>query len=126
MEFSEQEIETIKELLRDHGSDCPCADSSAIQALGEKLGVYEPEKPPTEEELKRREELANSPAGKMMRELINATNQAYAASLAEQITANSFFDGEQWEGGRFRIKLPNDFLVRDNPLHINKIAVKAV
>lgn len=119
MNFTEAEIETIKSLLLDHGSDCPDTDSDALQALGEKLGVYKPIEPPTAEELKRREELANSPAGKMMRELFEATNRNLAQSMADQIVDLSFFDGQQW-GDTLRVRLPNDYQVKDTINLIDK------
>ena len=115
MNFTEAEIETVKSLLLDHGSDCPDMDSDALQALGEKLGVFQPIEPPTAEDLKRREEYANSPAGKMMRELFEATNRSLAQSMAEQIMTKSFFDGEQLGGkigSTLRIRLPNDYQVK--------------
>lgn len=70
MQFTDDEIETLKEILSDWGSDMPCADYAKVKALGVKIGVWEEEKPPTEEELKRREEFINSPYGLLMSKLL--------------------------------------------------------
>lgn len=115
MQFTDQEIETIKSLLLDHGSDCPDTDSDAVQALGEKLGVREPIQPPSAEELKRREEYAKSPAGKMMNELIATTINNMARNLANDIFTTPKLINQIGSDGvksTLRIRLPNDYTVK--------------
>lgn len=111
MQLTDQDIETIKELLRDHGSDCPSADCAAVQALGEKLGVYEPELPPTAEELKRREERANSPFAKLMKD----AQRGLIESMGKQLLTKTLFDEPQVNvkiGSTLRIRLPHDYQVK--------------
>lgn len=111
MQFTDEEIETIKDVLNDWGSDCPGTDSNKVRALQVKLGLREPELPPTEEELKRREEFAKSPYGLMMSNLFIQTNDYYT-KLAKEYT--EFYSGEVWGddakiGTQLRIRLPKDF-----------------
>ena len=80
--FTDDEIETIKELISDWGSDCPFANHERVRLLAEKLGVWEPEEPPTEEELARREAFRNSPLGILSRKL-------FAQSIANAVKFNS-------------------------------------
>lgn len=110
MQFTNDEIETLKEILSDWGSDCPSADYAKVQAIGVKLGVWEKEKPPTEEELKRREEFVNSPLGRQIQETIKRSNDKMAEILLEQQKDYMFFAGEQWPVGTvLKIKLPDDW-----------------
>lgn len=117
MQFADDEIETLKEILSDWGSDMPCAEYTKVHAIGVKLGVWEEEKPPTEEELKRREEFRNSPFGKQMAAMFSQTNE-YLKKVTEDIMEdNSFFSGEQcffsgkqWPvGTTLKIKVPDDW-----------------
>jgi len=118
MNFTDQDIETIKELLRDHGSDCPGADSDAVQALGEKLGVYQPELPPTAEELKRWEERAKDPMWIVLSQMMSSMNAHLAQSIADDITRDSPFlsalsaNSDEKIGSTLRIRLPNDYTVK--------------
>lgn len=91
MQFTDDEIEIIKEVFSDWGSDMPYADYDKVRAIGVKLGVWEEEKPPTEEELARRKAFQESP-------------------LQE---ACSLFTGKQWsntEQTHLRINIPKDYL----------------
>lgn len=111
MQFTDEEIETIKEVFCDWGSDCPSADWAKVQALGVKLGVWEEEKPPTEEELKRRKDFQESPLGKQMIAMFSQSNK-YTKQITEDVMKdNAFFSGEQWPaiGTRLKIKLPDDW-----------------
>lgn len=85
MQFTDEELEIIKEVFSDWGSDCPSADYAKVKLLGVKLGVWEEEKPPTEEELKRREAYANSPEGIMMINLFKHTNLFFEKIAKEEL-----------------------------------------
>lgn len=117
-ELNDEEFETLKDIFSDHGSDCPFTNSEKLQALGEKLGILQPTPPPTEEELKRREEFRNSPYGLMMSKLFKQSNASLAKMLIEQQRGNAFISSVQWgEGGAkigttLKIRLPNDYLVK--------------
>lgn len=102
---------TLREAFDDVGCDCPSVDGDKLKALGVKLGFWEAEKPPTEEELKRREEFANSPYGKMMAKLMKRTNDYLIDKFLEDM---SFYQGAQWNTrSDLRIKLPNDYNIKD-------------
>lgn len=75
IELNDEELETLKELFNDWGSDCPYADCIKVRALAEKLDFWEPEQLPTEEELKLSEEFRNSPNGRLMTELFKQSNE---------------------------------------------------
>jgi len=114
MQFTDDEIEIIKEVFSDWGSDMPCTDYDKVRGLGIKLGVWEEEKPPTEEELKRREEFRNSPYGLMISKLFSQTNDYFNKMAEELVDQKAFMDGEQWGDGaeigtKLRIKFPKDF-----------------
>lgn len=111
-ELTDDEFDTLREAFNDVGCDCPGVDWDKYKTLGVKFGFWEAEKPPTEEELKRREEVANSPFGIMMKELFNNTCENIFHDTVK------FFEGEQWDtkntiGSQLRIRLPNDFNVKD-------------
>lgn len=112
--FTDEDIEIIKEVFSDWGSDMPCADYDKVCAVGVKLGVWEEETPPTEEELKRREEFAKSPYGLMMSKLFIQTNDYFNKMAEELIEQKEFFEGQQWGDDakidtQLRIRLPKDF-----------------
>lgn len=114
IEFTNDEIDTIKELLCDWGLDCPGTDSDKVQELKYKLGL---EKRPTPEELAEKErrykEFADSPIGKQMTALMNQSNKI-ALNL---INDKNFFSGSQLDfpladakiGSSFRIRLPTEY-----------------
>lgn len=116
MNFTDQEIETIKSLIRDHGCDYSLeTDSAEYQSLGEKLGVLEPQRKFTDEELaeraNRREKWENSDFGKLMKDM----QRGLIESMSKQVLAKSFFDGQQGDakiGSTLRIRLPNDYVVK--------------
>lgn len=112
MQFTDDEIEILKEILSDWGSDMPCADYSKVHAIGVKLGVWEEEKPPTEEELKRWEEFANSPYGLFMSKVFNQSNEYFDKIAQDVMRDNAFVFGEQWSDKidtTLKIKLPDDW-----------------
>lgn len=137
MQFTDQEIETIKALIRDHGCDYSLeTDSVEYQALGERLGVLDPEPVSTPEELaeqaKRRAEFENSPMGIILRECWAVTNKRFAEALAQDMKfwQSDAENGYQWpirlinpDGSTkeapintvrstLRIRLPNDYVVK--------------
>lgn len=96
MQFTDDEIETIKEVLSDWGSDMPCADYNKVQAIGIKLGVWEEEKPPIEEEIKKQEEFRNSPLGLEISKRLNQSNEEFK-KLNEQWNLDfELMRGIQW------------------------------
>lgn len=99
----------------DVGCDCPGVDWDKFKALGVKLGFWEVEQPPTEEELKRREEFRNSPFGKSMSDMWQRANVNLAEMFARDI---EFYNTSKWPiGTDLRSKLPNNY-------RINKIEEK--
>jgi hypothetical protein len=112
MQFTDDEIETIKELILDCGNDCPSVNWDKRQALGEKLGVLEPEKPPTEEELARRKAFQESPLGIQVQEMFKRTNEYMVKSFLEQQDTFKLMTGENWsdsEAKMLKIRFPKDF-----------------
>ena len=118
MQLTPDEIEVVKKLIADHGSDSPSLESDELRPLAEKLGVWEPEVPPTAEELARREAFAQSPLGKQMIEMFARSAEWCAKEEAERLSERQFWEsdavnGYQWpEGTLLRIRLPNDFTVK--------------
>lgn len=109
IEFTPDEMDTLRDAFNDVGNDCPGVDWDKFKALGVKLGFREAEKPPTEEELKRREEYNNSPTGKIMRELFARSNEQLAKMMLKDYESCKDM---QWPiGAQLRIKLPNDYAV---------------
>ena len=112
IELNDEELETLNELFNDWGSDCPDADYDKVQALAEKFGFWKPKQPPTEEELKRREEFANSPLGQLTRDIVKRAYETIGKQLLEQ---KELFDKKDAEiGSTLRIKLPNDYQVKND------------
>lgn len=113
MQFTDEEIEIIKEVFSDWGSDCPWANYDKVRAIGVKLGIWEEKKPPTEEELARRKAFQESPLGIQMQEMFKRTNEMMVKSFLEQQEAVNLFKGEQWtdnEAKELRIRFPKDFM----------------
>lgn len=111
-ELSDEEFEILKDLFSDHGSDCPYTDSNKLQALGEKFGILEPIQPPTEEELKRREEFRNSPFGLMMSKMLVSINMSIVEDILKPNALIENFGKEGAKiGSTLKIKLPNDYTV---------------
>lgn len=76
MQFTDDELETIKALIEDHGFEYSLtADFDRVWALGVKLGIREPILPLTEEELKKRAEFANSPLGLKISKMLSQSNE---------------------------------------------------
>ena len=114
-QFTDDEIETIKSLISEWGSDCPDTDSDKVQELRYKLGLSIR---PTTEEIaareKRYDEIRNSPYGKQMAEIMSASNQ-YLEKMAEDILGpNVLFDKTDFKiGSTLRIKMPTDYDKKD-------------
>lgn len=113
-ELTDDELNTLREIFDGVGNDCPSVDWDKFTALGVKLGFWESEKPPTEEELKRREEFANSQFGKQMQELFARNNQ-YLEEVERIMKEDMLFsDHSQWPiGSKIAIRLPNDYNIKD-------------
>jgi len=114
MQFTDEDIEIIKEVFSDWGSDMPYADYNKVRVIDVKFGVREEEKSPTEEELKRREEFAKSPYGLEMTKLFSQTNDYFNKLAEELVDQKEFFESPQWGdnakiGTQLRIRLPKDF-----------------
>ena len=114
MELSDQEIELVRRLIQDLGSDCPDLSCDEIRPLAEKLGVWEPEKPLTPEQIKQREEWANSPYGKAMSEMLISANKHMAELvMQENPLLDALLDKKPGKiGSTLRIRLPNDYAVK--------------
>ncbi len=118
MQFTDDEIETIKDLLRDHGSDYGLqTDSSKHNKLGAKLGLWEADPDPTPEELaeqeRKRKEFAETPMGKIMTEMFKRSNEAFARDFKLFGDDIEYYNGVQI-GTDLKIKLPNDYSLKDN------------
>lgn len=112
MIFTDDEIETIKALILECGSDCPDVNWDKRQALGEKLGCLDPIPEPTEEELQRRKEFRESPTGVMLTGMFSRCVNYAARDLIEQQADFNFARDVFWgtkeikPGDVLRIKLP--------------------
>jgi hypothetical protein len=113
MELSDKEVDLVRRLISDWGTDCPELSMSEIQPLAEKLGVWEPEVPPTPEEIKRREEFMKSPAGLAIAELFDRSNRQFAEDEAEKLMTKNYLSGVQWGeiGSDVKVRLPLGWLV---------------
>jgi hypothetical protein len=108
IELTDDEFATLRDAFDGVGSDCPDIDLDKFEALGVKLGFREAEKSLTEEELKRRQEWANSPAGKQIAELWKTQAEIFYKDYAED---NEFFATPKLlVGSQLRIRLPNDYI----------------
>ncbi len=110
VELSDDEFEILRDAFNDVGCDCPSVNWDKFKALGVKFGFWEAEKLPTEEELKRREEWINDEYLKLSKVFAQMDKD-----LAKKMIENyKFFDGVNWPRiGSLRIKLPNDYQVKD-------------
>ncbi len=109
-ELSDDEIE----ILRDIFAAYDLRDCDSFKALGVKLGVWEAEKPLTAEELKRREEFADSQLGQHLRKMMTYHNKHLERIARQGMVDGEFFSGDQWPvGTELRIRLPNDYQVKD-------------
>ena len=116
MQLTPDEIEVVKALISDHGSDCPALSCKELRPLAERLGVWEPELPPTAEELAQREAFAQSPLGKQMIEMFRQCAKSLAKMETERLLTKSFFDEPQWKvGDTLRIRLPKEYIVKSIP-----------
>lgn len=126
MQFTDDEIETIKSIINEYGSDCPYTDYDKVKELKYKLGLS---KRPTPEEIAEKErkqkEFNESPQGKLIAEMVARQNDLITAQL---LSPNIFIDQHLWDnenfkiGSTLRIKLPKDYQIKDaNLLHINKL-----
>jgi hypothetical protein len=97
MQFTDDEIETIKALIEDRGFEYSLtSDDDKVWALGVKLGIREPVLPPTEEELRKREEFRNSPMGLKLSEMLSQSNEELK-KLNEECKSNfDFMSDVQW------------------------------
>lgn len=114
-QFTDDEIETIKSLICNHGSDCPGTDYQKVLELSYKLGL---EQRPTPEELeaeeKRNKEFRESELGKRLAELFTITNVQSEKLYNRIIEDNIFCKNIQWPiGSELKIKLPNDYLIKN-------------
>jgi hypothetical protein len=97
MQFTDDEIETIKALIEDRGFEYSLtSDDDKVWALGVKLGIREPILPPTEEELKRREEFKNSPLGLKISEILNQSNEKLKKLNEQYKSGFDFTSGITW------------------------------
>lgn len=104
MQFTDDEIETIKSIINEWGCDCTDTDSNKVQELRYKLGL---DKRPTPEEIeaykRRMKEWRDSLEGKEFVAIANMHNK-YLEDIA-----NDLIKQPEILYGTLRIKLPNDF-----------------
>lgn len=104
MQFTDDEIETIKNIINEHGCDYPDTDSNKIQELRYKLGM---DNRPTSEEITayelRMKQWRESDSGKLFKEIMSSHNH-----LLDDIVKDLTKPVEILFGS-IRIKLPNDF-----------------
>ncbi len=123
IQFTNEEIETIKDIINEWGSDCPGTDYDKVKELQYKLGLR---KRPTPEEIAERErrqkEFNESPLGKLNSQMFARTADHIAAELLENERTNVFLSGEQWDkndfkiGSQLRIRLPQNYIVTNTKL----------
>lgn len=110
--FTDDEIETIKSIISEHGSDCPGTDSDKVLELEYKLGLsVRPTAEEIAEQERKRKEWAESPYGKQMTEILNASNY-----LISDIYTNVdvLFGVKDFKiGSTLRIRLPNDYNLKE-------------
>lgn len=118
MQFTDDEIETIKDIINEHGCDCPGTDFDKVQELKYKLGL---DKRPTPEEIaeqeRRRKEFAESDLGKLTIAAFERSTALFLEQQKEWHKDNVFINSEQWDGkisSQLRIRLPTDYVVRNN------------
>lgn len=105
MNFTNEEIELIKDLICDWGSDCPGADSKQVELLGQKLGVIEVRsEEEIEHERKRAEEFANSDAGKQIAAMMTLSN-----GYIDDLIKRQFDDKNLFNGKVLKITVSNDY-----------------
>ncbi len=95
-ELTDDEFTTLCDAFYDVGSECPSVDWDKFKSLGVKFGFWKAEKPPTAEEIARREEFAASPFARQMRELMAASNAQMDKLATANMADNVFFSGTQW------------------------------
>jgi hypothetical protein len=115
IEFSEQEVDTIRDLIRDWGSDCPDTDYDKVRLLAERLGVWEPKKPPTPEQLEFLNKLAPAPIKELTQKAALAWLMARRPLLYALTGSKEAGAGEEFAAGKIgtqlRIRLPSDYQV---------------
>lgn len=117
-ELTDDELDTLHDAFNDVGCDCPGVDWDKFKELGVKFGFWEAKKPPTEEELKRQKEFAESLLGRQMIEMF-VQNNKYIRDINKLYSEDvSFYNGPDWkwpkgEKTTIRIKLPNDYQVEE-------------
>ncbi len=109
MQFTDDEIETIKSIILEHGCDCPGTDSDKVKELEYKLGLSIR---PTPEELaaheKRMQEWRESDSGKAFVQALSYHNH-----LLEDISGTpDVLFGSMKIGSQLRIRLPNDYNIK--------------
>lgn len=129
MQFTDEEIETIKEIICEHGSDCPYTDSNKILALQIKLGLKKNYSNWSPEDAARRMEFKNSPFAQQMSKLFADANSYADKVVADILNDKNFFCGEQWDkaskiGSELRIRLPIEYNLKNERKGIRKWLVK--
>lgn len=107
--FTDDEIETIKSLISDHGHDDPDTDYNKILELEYKLGLSVR---PTDEEIieqeRRRKEFVESPYGKQMMEIFKISDSYLIRQLENFNSVDVLYGTKNLIGSTLRIRLPND------------------
>lgn len=124
MEFTEEEIETIKDIINEHGFDCPGTDYNKVLELQYKLGLrIRPTPEEIVEQEKRRKEFAESDLGKLSAAMFERSNVLFLEQQKEWEKDQLFIDagGIQWPdnfkiGSTLRIRLPSDYVITNGPV----------
>lgn len=94
-------------------NDTLYADQFTVNDITFKLWKYAP----TPEEIERNRLFAESPMGKFCIEVFKRTNEKFVKSLVDRPEDFLFAQGKQWDGANIgttlRIRLPNDYSVKD-------------
>lgn len=113
IEFTDDDVKIIKELI----FECdPYFSRDKLRPLAEKLGVWEPEQPPTKEQLEREEEFRNSPMGKLATQMFVKCEEYYSKEMLKREKDCAFINGSQWDckiGTSIKIRLPIDYKVKE-------------
>lgn len=114
MQFTDDEIETIKSLIEDHGFDYGLeADFRKVEKLGEKLGLWIATPDPTPEKLAeqeiKRKEFVESEFGKIMIGVFKQANENIAKQMLEWDKDNLFTSDQFTIGSSLKVRLPVDY-----------------
>lgn len=110
VDLTDDEFDTLKDIFNEHGSDCPSVDCDKMQALAEKMGIWEPKPPLTEEELRRREELRKGPLADFAKMLFRPNMLWQDGLWFNKVFSEDVSNAKI--GSQLRVRLPQDYAVK--------------